>query len=130
MSVCIFAVSIFFGCSKYTQVAEYSDNNKAVLLKVLDPTACDFARYIQVNVIAFGKEFGPFDLELLDCAKNFSRNDYKLVGNKSWVVLVDNTGGPVTNIVIAIDLVNKTVYEEKSGFPDEAKELVRASVTD
>jgi len=124
-AIYICTLSIFTGCSKYSEVAKYSDSNKLVRFSVLDPTACDFARYIQIKVTAFGKEFGPHHLELLDCTKTFSHNDYKLIENKRWVVLAKNVDDSPASVIIAVDLVNKIVVDEKTGFPDEVLEFIK-----
>lgn len=125
-AIFICTLSVLDGCSKYSEVAEYADSNKVVRITVLDPTDCDFARHIKIKITTFGKEFGPYDLELLDCTKTFSYRDYKLSENKRWVVLAENVDDSPANVIIAVDLVNKIVVDESSGFPDEVFELIAA----
>ena len=70
-------ILLFEGC-KYSEVASYSNKDGSILVRVLDPTECDFARYLKFSVEAFKQMSGPFELELLDCNKSFNKSEYEI----------------------------------------------------
>lgn len=65
------------GC-EYSRVGAYSTRDNSIKIEILDPNECDFARYLEMHISAFGIVHKPVLFEVLECGIQFKRSEFEI----------------------------------------------------
>jgi hypothetical protein len=113
---------VLVGCNGYHEVACYECPSRTVTFVVRDPNWCDVARVLEVDVVIQSQVRATFVLTLLECGKTFPVDDYAVVEDDNWVVLMESSNSRKGNksrfAEVIVKKENEEIHSADGGVPD------------
>jgi len=120
----VLGFSFVAGCGQ-KKIASYSSSDGNTKVTVYEPHGCDFARQITFRVHSDTVEYGPKELDILECGVAFSEQSYSVQEPKGWIVFCEKqVAGEKAEIHFAHQLETSKCFDEESGFPKSLVEAV------